>query len=119
MIAEPQSWSFVESVGGIAVDPPIRSDHTWVLPVRSDVSGLRTITIKPTKVNSGIACQSIRAEIEGGSIYITVLTTVAGSRYNAECPSASLGQVASGRYRVFYRGPNEKPVQIGEVVVGL
>ena len=119
MIAEPQSWSFVQTVGGIAVDSPIREDHAWVLPVRGDVSGLKTITIKPTKVNSGIACQSVRAEVEGSSIYLTVLTTMAGVGHNAECPPALLGQVTSGTYRVFYRGPNEKPVQLGEVVIGL
>ena len=119
MIAEPQSWSFIESVGGIAVDPPVRADRSWVLPVRCDVSGLKTITIKPAKVNSGIACQNIRAEVEGSFIYLTVLTTIAGGGRNAECPPALLGQVVSGTYRVFYRGPNEKPVQLGEVAVGL
>ena len=87
MFAEPQSWSFVESVGGIAVDPPVRADHTWVLPVRSDVSGLKSITTKPTIINSGMA-------------------------------PAQLGQIATGKYMVFYRGPKEQPVQLGEVVVG-
>src|ERR1700690_3400101 len=96
VIGEPQGWSFIESVGGIVVGPPVRVDHSWVLPVRSDVSGLKSITRMPTMINSGMACRSVRAEVEGRMIYLTLLTTLAGPRRNAECPAALLGQVASG-----------------------
>ena len=43
--------------GGIAIDPAKLIGVRWMLPVRVDVSGLHSITLKPTTLNSALACQ--------------------------------------------------------------
>jgi len=117
-LAEPRSWSFVQSVGGIAVDQPIQKDGAWLLPVISDVSGLQAITVKPSQLNSGLACQAVESTVEGASIFIVIATTIAGSGRTAQCPPAALGSPAPGIYSVFYRGPNGAPVLLREVRIG-
>jgi len=46
--SERRDWVFVQSVGGIAVGNPHRTPSGVMLPVFVDVSGLRTITTKPS-----------------------------------------------------------------------
>jgi hypothetical protein len=116
--AEQRSWLFMQSVGGIEVGTPLQSETGWLLPVRSDVSGLRTITAKPSTLNSGLSCQRIEAEIEGDAIFITIFTGVAGGGRSSVCPSVLLGHLPAGKYSVFYRSLNEIPVSIGEVSIG-
>lgn len=115
---EPQGWGFVQSVGGIEVGTPTKTDGFWVLPVRSDVSGLQAITVKPTTLNSGLACAGIKASIKSASIYLTVITSAASPSSSSQCPSAQLGALSPGNYSVFYLGPNEKPVQLRVVAIG-
>jgi hypothetical protein len=117
--AEQRSWLFVQSVGGIEVGTLLKKETGWVLPVRSDVSGLRAVTVKPTALNSGLSCRRIEATIEGNAIFLTIDTGVAGGGRSSVCPSALLGHPRAGKYLVFYRSPNEKPVPIGEVSIGL
>ena len=116
--SEPRTWLFVQSVGGVEVGVPLETETGWTLPVRSDVSGVQTVTVKPTMLNSGLSCQSTEATIEDNAIFLTILTGVAGGNRSPVCPAASLGRLRAGKYPVFYRGPNEKPVAIGEVSIG-
>lgn len=116
--SEPRDWSFVQSVGGISVGEPAQSNGVWLLPVEADVSGLREVTTKPTAMNSGIACHSVAATIEGQSIFLVVSTTVAGQGRMAQCPSAALGQLRAGAYSVLYRGPNEAAIYLRQVSIG-
>lgn len=109
---ESRSWAFVQSVGGITVDKAVRSDSGgWDLPINADVSGTRTITTKPTSINSGLACRT-SAKVEGSSIYITVSTGVIAVLKGPECPSVHLEGIPSGKYTVYYRGPDEAPVKL-------
>jgi len=117
--ADQRSWLFVQSVGGIEVGAPQQSETGWVLPVRVDVSGLRTITVKPTTLNSGLSCERIEATIEGNAIFLTIHTSVAGGGRSSACPSPRIGRLHAGTYSVFYRSSNEKPVAIGKVSFGL
>jgi hypothetical protein len=117
--AEPQTWHFVQSVGGLSIGTPFQNESGWVLPVHVDVSGSQAITVKPTAVNSGVACRRTKVKIEGNSIYLTIITSVAGEGSSALCPSASLGKLTVGKYAVFYRGPNEQAIKFGEVSIGL
>jgi hypothetical protein len=117
--AEPKAWLFVQSVGGIEIGTPLQKETGWILPVRSDVSGLQTIAVKPTALNSGLSCQRTEATIEDNAIFLTIFTGVAGGGRSSVCPSASLGHPRAGKYSVFYRSSNEKPVAIGEISIGL
>lgn len=116
---ESQSWHFVQSVGGITVGTPVRVDRDWVLPINADVSGLKEFTVKPTTMNSGMACRSLKVSIEGSAIFLTIKSGPAAEARNAQCPPAFLGQVKDDKYDVFYRGPNEEPARVGEVSIGL
>lgn len=113
--AEEQNWKFVQSVGGISVGFPALASDGWSLPIDCDISGLKKVTVKPTVLNSGIACKSVAANVEGHNIYLTVNTSIAGSGRNAQCPPASLGHIPKGEYTVYYRGEGEQPVRLTTV----
>ena len=113
----PMNWAFVQSVGGITVHQPIVKTGDWVLPLNVDVSGQQAFSTKPTKLNSGLSCQSVQAQTESSAIYLTVMVAVAEPNGKTECSYAKTGTLSPGNYKVFYRGPNEQPVLVGEVTV--
>ena len=116
---EPQSWGFVQSVGGVKVEAPLKSEiGGWALPVLADVSGLKTFTTKPTALNSALACDT-DGRVKGKAIFITVFTDRPGSTKTSTCPFVQLGRLEPGTYSVSYWGPDEAPVLIGQVQVGL
>jgi hypothetical protein len=119
VLAGSESWSFVQSVGGLAVETPSHDTHGWVLPVRVDVSGLKAVTAKPTTLNSALICERTNAAIEGSNIYITIVSALAHPNTSSRCPPATLGEMTPGKYSVFYRGPSETPIRLGEVSIGL
>jgi len=114
-----EAWSFVRSVGGIAVEEPRQIEGSWSLPIRANVSGLETITEKPTALNSALGCKATHAAVERNNIYLTLETSLPTKKINATCPAASLGRIAPGTYTVFYRGPGEPPILLREVHIGL
>jgi hypothetical protein len=116
-VARSEGWPFVESVGGIAIDSPKKELAGWVLPVRADVSGLSTITVRPTLLNSALACLRTNAAVEDQVIYIAIVTGLVRSGLSPLCPPARLGAVPPGKYRVFYRGPSEKAIELSEVEI--
>lgn len=119
VLAGAESWGFVQSVGGIAVGMPSHGAKGWVLPVRADVSGIEAITANPTTLNSGLICEETLAAVEGLDIYITITSALARPNNSPRCPPVALGEMPHGQYKVFYRGPDEPPVLIGEVSIGL
>jgi hypothetical protein len=114
-----KSWAFVMSVGGIIVGDPVRENGAWSLPIQADVSGLETYTSKPTVLNSGLACTTVAAKIIDSGIYLTIYSDLPGVSKNARCPAAQLGVVTPGEYRVFYKGPQDAPVLLRSIHVGL
>lgn len=118
VLAGSEGWQFVQSIGGIAVGKPEPLSSGWSLPARADVSGLTAVTLKPTTLNSGLVCERTVATVEGRRIFLTVVSGLARSGYMARCPPANLRHVAAGQYRVFYRGPDESPVELSEVSIG-
>jgi len=116
--ADEQRWDFVQSVGGLKLEAPSKAAGVWLLPLVVDVSGLKAVTRKPSSLNSGIACEKSSAVVEGANIYVSIVTGIAGPGKSPSCPSAKLGALAAGKYRVFYRGPSENPVQVGVVSIG-
>src|SRR5689334_14380729 len=88
VVPKDRSWEFVTSVGGITVDNPVPTARGLVLPVRADVSGLQAISVKPTTLNSIMACSKTRAEVEGRNIYVTIATTLLRQGNSSRCPDA-------------------------------
>jgi hypothetical protein len=117
--ARSESWGFVQSIGGIVVEAPVHTKDGWVLPVQANVSGLETITQKPTILNSALICKRTEVRIEKNNIYLTLVTGITHKGGSPRCPHAELGNIASGKYRVFYRGPGESPFSLREVEIGL
>ena len=119
VLARPESWAFVQSVGGIVVEPPARDDQGWSLPIRANVSGLEAASVKPTTLNSALICERTLAKVEGSNVYLTIVSGLVRSNTSARCPPAVLGEISRGKYTVFYRGPDEQPVHIRDVSIGL
>jgi hypothetical protein len=119
LAATPQPWAFVVSVGGIKVGDPVEANGAWTLPVQADVSGLETFTAKPTVLNSARVCARVAAEIVDNSIYLTIHSDLAGVTKSARCPPAQLGAISPGKYKIFYKGPQDAPILLRSVNVGL
>jgi hypothetical protein len=118
-VATSQSWAFVVSVGGVIVEDPVRANGAWSLPIQADVSGLATFTSKPTVLNSALVCSRVAAKISDSDIYLTINSDLPGDGKNARCPAARLGAIAPGEYRVFYKGPQDAPILLRSVHVGI
>jgi hypothetical protein len=117
--ATAQSWAFVISVGGILIGDAVKTNGSWTLPVRADVSGLESFTTKPTVMNSAMVCSGVVVKIIRSDIYLTIHTDLAGVGKPAQCPAAQLGVLPAGAYTVFYQGPEGAPVRLRSVQVGL
>lgn len=125
VFAGPESWSFVQSVGGITVEAPSLLKGGWVLPVRADVSGFHAVTVKATALNSALVCITTDVAVEGRNMYLTIVTATAQSssalgypNATSRCPSLGFGEMLPGKYGVFYRGPGETPMPLGEMSFG-
>lgn len=113
-----QSWEFMETVGGVAIGTPSRNPKgTVYLPVLCDVSGLTTITQKPTKMYSALVVAGINEKIEGKQIYISVGTGLASKNATCTCSGVDLGDVTAGDYQVFYFGSDGQKHSLGTVNV--
>jgi hypothetical protein len=120
-VGTPQtaSWEFMQSVGGISIgQAQKRDDSTWVLPVACDVSGLQTITHKPTVMHSGVVVTRVLQRISGRDIGISVVVnTPLGAARSSECPPITLSAVSPGRYQVLYLEPDKTPHALGTVTL--
>lgn len=115
-----ESWQFMEAVGGVAIDAPVRNPQGNVyLPVRCDVAGIQTITKKPTTINSALTVKSIDKKIEKEKIYISIHTGLASKDESSACSGVDLGDVPAGAYEVFYRGSDREKYSLGSVTVPL
>lgn len=114
---EEQTWDFIESVGGLSFDKPIKSAQGWVLPVKVDVSGTQKITTNPTAMNSALACKNIASSVDGIAIYLTVITTPASKGLSARCANVILGNISAGNYLVLYKSPDHIVYRIGAIKI--
>jgi hypothetical protein len=119
-------WEFIQSVGGIAVGSPIKhNDGSWTLPVSCDVSGLTTITKKPTSLNSALVITDTFARVDGNKIHLTVVINSAQrSKKTAHCTAVNLGKMKPGEYIVVYGDsmsfpgePDAVTYKIGTVII--
>ena len=121
---EDRDWSFMQSVGGVSIGQPHRAKGKVYLPVQCDVSGLTTITVKPSSINSGLVVRDIRASRDGATVYVWVRTSLPHKKDGQPCGTAELGDLPQGKYTVFYGKPPrwfrkaaQQPVKIGEIEV--
>lgn len=119
LTGEERPWSFVTSVGGLEISPPVHKGESWLLPVRADVSGLQAITHKPTTMNSGLVCDFTKARVKGQDIFIVIVTTLPHEGATSVCPAATLGALEPGQYNVWYGSNRTEGVQVGTVDVAL
>lgn len=113
--AGPEPWGTIQKAGGLTLGQPFHSPDGWLLLVRANLAPLNP---NPPKPDSWIACKSTSAVVEGSNIYLTVVSTLARYRVGAVCPAAKIGEIESGTYTVFYRGPGEPPVRLSDVQFG-
>ena len=107
-------WEFVQSVGGIAIGNPAKNDQGEVIvPVECGLAGLKTVTVEPTTVNSGIGFKKYKLKIKGSDIYISIVYSVG---LPEQCPPLNLGQIPNGKYQIIYKAKGQQNL-IGEVIV--
>lgn len=111
------TWSFMQSVGGMRVGSPEKKEkNSWLLPVICDVSGLTTITQKPTAINSGLVVTQVPHRIEGNEIHISVaLNTPLNKSGSSRCKDIVLSGIKPASYNVLYAEPNKATHAIGTI----
>jgi hypothetical protein len=116
-LAEKMDWTFIQSIGGISVGVPLRTEDGFYLPIDCDVSGLKQVTVKPTTINSALVCSKVYVSIKGNNIYITISTGLPGGRENSQCSAVKIGYPESGDYAVFYKDPKGPTYEIGKIKI--
>jgi hypothetical protein len=113
------TWEFIQSVGGIRIGQPRKKDDSaWVLPVICDVSGLKTITQKPTAMNSGVVVTKMLHQIAGSDISISVVFNLPlSSERTSACQEVTLGEMKVGDYRVLYLEANNTTHDLGTITL--
>jgi hypothetical protein len=117
IFSSSRDWNFVQSVGGLSIGTPHRDDRKHViLPIRCDITGTQTITIRPTTGYSGLAFDLPTVHVHSTNVFVTVCTILPGKR-DAKCPPADLGKLKGGDYSVFYLSPDGKKEPLGSIQV--
>lgn len=113
------SWEFIQSVGGIRLGKPEKKENgSWVLPVVCDVSGLTTVTHKPTTMNSGLVVNQMLYQVSGSEIRISViLNTPLSTSRTSRCTHVNLSDINTGEYRVLYEEPNRSTHALGNITI--
>ena len=108
------SWSEIEEVGGLSLGHARRfEDGSLRIPVRCNVAGLDSITVKPRMMNSGLGVAKVEAVVENGLVLITVF---AGPGAPAQCTDVMVYHT-TGTLRAAYRSPDRSQHDLGAVVV--
>ena len=110
-------WAFMQSVGGIRVEEAKKKGSSrWVLPVVCDVSGLTTVTHKPTTLNSGLVVTRVLHQVSGNEIHISVvLNTMLNTSHTSRCMEIVVSDISAGEYKILYEEPNKTNHVLGTV----
>jgi len=118
LTSESRDWQFIQRTGGIRIGAPIDREGTKVLPIEYDVSGLTTITRKPTALNSGLAVRKIEAVKKDKQIILRVFTQlVEESSITGSGHYADLSDIPTGSYEVFYEVAGDKEKLLGQIEI--
>ena len=115
--SDHRDWTFIQSVGGLFVGNPkhLESDN-WYLPIDCDVSGIRTITIKPTTVNSALVVRKIKTKVKLNTVQIWVITSVADKQnISSSSTGVTLKGITEGSYKIEYLNPDGTTISIKTV----
>lgn len=97
------SWKQIQSYGGIRVETPLDTQDGYYMPIVCDVSGMDSITVRPTGISSWNTFKRTKVRIDDHFIYISV--SISGPFYGegtTKCKAAKLGKLEHGHYKVFY-----------------
>lgn len=101
----------IQSIGGLRVENPVtQTDGTIFLPVICNVSGLETITVKPTMLNSALVVKKITAKCRKDRIPIQVVTCAVDNKHVSSTKGVDLGKPTKGSYQVEYLNPDGSTV---------
>jgi hypothetical protein len=118
LTARRQPWTVIQSVGGLRVDEPVRQpDGSVFLPVVCNISGLDTITVKPTMINSAWVVKKIAVKCRKGRIQIQVVTCVADNKHTSVARGVVLGEMPAGTYQVEYLNTDGSTVGLREIMI--
>lgn len=100
---ETKDWDFIQKVGGIKTEQPYITEDGYYLPLKCNVSGTDSVTIKPTMVNSSMSCLKIKSIVNGNAIHLKVIAGIPLiSKSDCNCKSVQIGELKPGKYHVYY-----------------
>lgn len=115
---QARSLAFLQARGGILVEQSFRKNNRWWLQVVCNVSGIKTISVVPTTIHSGLAWSKSTATVDGDRIYLQIFTAVQGTQApSAICGPAALQRVAAQSYQVYYLDPDDSRHHLGQVEI--
>lgn len=76
------------------------------LIVVCDVSGLKTVTVKPAMTNSAMAVRELKCSRIGNTLQLSVVTSVIKKGMSSECGSLDLSAHPPGAYSIVYLDPD-------------
>ena len=118
LTSDARDWDFVRKTGGIRISQPVLIDGKRLLPVEYDVSGLTTVTEKPTLMNSGLAVRKIEIRQDGAQIVIRVVTqAVEKGALTGPGHYADLTGIPAGSYRVYYENAGDAAKDLGTIEI--
>ena len=118
LTSKGQSWEMIQSVGGLRVDDPVmQGDGMVFLPIVCNVSGLDTITVKPTMLNSALVVRKLTARRGMDRIRIQVVTCVVDNKHISVSKGVTLGRMKPGAYYVEYLNPDGTTVMVRRIEI--
>jgi hypothetical protein len=108
----------MQSVGGLRIDAlVVEADGSTYLPLLCDVSGLQTITVKPTAMNSSQVVRQIVVQRRKEKVQLQVVTGVADNQRASVARGVSLGRVPEGVYPLEYVNPDGSTVMLKDIKI--
>lgn len=107
--ARHADYDFMQDVGGIRIEDPIKHGNDYFLPVKCDVSGLTQFTTKPKGINSGLVIYDVKCKLIKNNIDIYVIYGLPDKRYsNASYADLTfIGKMKPGCYNCYYLNKNK------------
>jgi hypothetical protein len=97
------TWAYVQQTGGLKIADPTQRDGRWILPVEYEPHGTRTVTRRPTLVNSAPQRCRLKLLHKESQLFLTVTTSLARKgTQSGFLHEASLTGIPPGTYEVFY-----------------
>jgi len=115
---ETEDWDFIQKVGGIKTETPLETEDGFYLPVKCNVSGLDSVTIKPTTLNSAFSCLKIKTTVNGNTIHLRVIAGLAVTKKSdCNCKAVRVGALEPGNYIVYYGDESSFEHPIGKFTI--